>query len=92
MVALLAAPPLGGICPAVANAAETAPAHTSITVPVHQNKPQLETLSADEQAALDCKAQGRSGCDEAAYNRAKQKIKKNEKYEGDRNKQKRGRK
>ncbi len=90
LVSLLAAPLLTGLSPAISSAAEITPAHTSITSPVHQ-KPQLETLSAEEQAALDCVQQGKPGCDQKAYNRAMQKIKRNEKYEGDRNKQKRGR-
>ncbi len=75
------------------NASVTLPGgslYRAITSPVHQ-KPQLETLSAEEQAALDCVQQGKPGCDQKAYNRAMQKIKRNEKYEGDRNKQKRGR-
>lgn len=74
-----------GLSPVVASAAQPAPTYNILA----HYKPQLETLSAEEQAALDCVAQGRSGCDMAAYNRAKQKLKTNEKYNGDRNKQKR---
>ncbi|QIS08335.1 hypothetical protein [Nocardia arthritidis] len=53
--------------------------------------PQGAQLSAAEQAAIDNKNAGRP-YDQAAYNRAMQKIKQAEKYSGDRNKQKRGRK
>jgi len=50
-----------------------------------------ETLTQEEQAAVDAKAAGLP-YDQKAYRRAMQKIKKNEKLAGDRNKEKRGRK
>lgn len=53
--------------------------------------PQPAQLSPEEQAAVDNKNAGRP-YDEKAYNRAQNKIKQAEKYGGDRNKQKRGRK
>ncbi|MEV6429131.1 hypothetical protein [Nocardia sp. NPDC051463] len=56
-----------------------------------QKAPQGAQLSAEEQAAVDNKNAGRP-YDQAAYNRAMQKIKQAEKYDGERNKQKRGRK
>lgn len=64
-------------------------APTSIVVA--QKAPQGAQLSAAEQEAVDNKNAGRP-YDRAAYNSAMQKIKQAEKYDGDRNKQKRGRK
>lgn len=84
-ISLMATPLLVGLSPAVAHAGELTPASNILIA----KKPQLETLTAEEQAALDCVSQGKPGCDMAAYNRAKQKLKTNEKYNGDRNKQKR---
>ncbi|MFC8044295.1 hypothetical protein [Nocardia sp. NPDC057353] len=62
-----------------------------VGVVLQQKAPKGAQLSAEEQAAIDNKAAGRP-YDQAAYNRAMQKIKQAEKYEGERNKQKRGRK
>ncbi|WP_459547322.1 hypothetical protein [Nocardia sp. X0981] len=53
--------------------------------------PQPAQLSAEEQAAVDNKNAGRP-YDRDAYNRAQKKIQQAEKYNGDRNKQKRGKK
>ncbi|MET9027678.1 hypothetical protein ABZW96_18980 [Nocardia sp. NPDC004168] len=49
--------------------------------------PSAAQLSREEQEAIDNKNAGRP-YDQAAYNRAMQKIKQAEKYNGDRNKQK----
>ena len=57
---------------------------------VSQKAPKGAQLSADEQAAIDNKQAGRP-YDPVAYKRAMQKIKQAEKYDGQRNKQKRGR-
>ncbi|MEV5649769.1 hypothetical protein AB0L57_16110 [Nocardia sp. NPDC052254] len=70
-----------------AQTAAAAPA----SVVVAQKAPKGAQLSAEEQAAIDNKNAGRP-YDPAAYKRAMQKIKQAEKYNGDRNKQKRGRK
>lgn len=53
--------------------------------------PQPAQLSPEEQAAVDNKNAGRP-YDVGDYNRAQKKIQQAEKYEGDRNKQKRGKK
>lgn len=55
---------------------------------VRAGKPQNADLSKEEQEAVDNKNAGKP-YDQAAYNRAMQKIKQAEKYDGCRNKQKR---
>ncbi|MEV4124664.1 hypothetical protein [Nocardia sp. NPDC049707] len=55
---------------------------------VRAGKPQNAELSKEEQEAVDSKNAGKP-YDQAAYNRAMQKIKQAEKYDGCRNKQKR---
>lgn len=57
---------------------------------VVKEAPSPAQLSPEEQEAVDNKNAGRP-YDQAAYNRAMQKIKQAEKYNGDRNKQKRNR-
>ena len=58
---------------------------------VLQAAPKGAQLSAEEEVAVDNKNAGKP-YDKQAYNRAMQKIKQAEKFDGDRNKQKRGRK
>ncbi|MFE9788924.1 hypothetical protein [Nocardia salmonicida] len=70
---------------------QTAAAAPVAGIGVMEKAPSGAQLSAEEQAAIDNKKAGRP-YDQAAYNRAMQKIKQAEKYDGDRNKQKRGRK
>ncbi|MGY1944898.1 hypothetical protein [Nocardia asiatica] len=65
-------------------------AEASAVVGVVKEAPSPAQLSREEQEALDNKNAGRP-YDQAAYNRAMQKIKQAEKYNGDRNKQKRNR-
>lgn len=86
--AVLAALSIGSaVQPQVATAAP----FTGIGIGVMEKAPSGAQLSAAEKAAVDNKKAGRP-YDQAAYNRAMQKIKQAEKYDGDRNKQKRGRK
>ncbi|MEU0871388.1 hypothetical protein [Nocardia brasiliensis] len=83
--AALAALSIGSVAVAQPAAAEP------VSSVVLQAAPKGAQLSAEEQAAIDNKNAGKP-YDKQAYNRAMQKIKQAEKYEGDRNKQKRGRK
>ncbi|MEU2041243.1 hypothetical protein [Nocardia niwae] len=75
-----------------AGAVGTAPvaAAASPVSGVVKEAPSPAQLSPEEQEAVDNKNAGRP-YDQAAYNRAMQKIKQAEKYNGDRNKQKRNR-
>lgn len=88
--AVLAALSIGSaVQPQVATAAPFT--GIGIGIGVMEKAPSGAQLSAAEKAAVDNKKAGRP-YDQAAYNRAMQKIKQAEKYDGDRNKQKRGRK
>ncbi|MFC9895262.1 hypothetical protein ACFVMC_16380 [Nocardia sp. NPDC127579] len=83
----------GVVAPTAFAAPTEAPVHHSLSswvesAKVQAGSPQNATLSAEEQAAVDNKNAGRP-YDQKAYNRAMQKIKQAEKYDGCRNKQKR---
>ena len=73
----------------IGSVAAAQPGAESVISVVLQAAPKGAQLSAEEQTAVGNKNAGKP-YDKSAYNRAMQKFKQAEKYDGDRNKQKRG--